>query len=217
MADRQTARHVAPPTELVGGRSQFTVPYAVDLTLTRTGRLFSPNDLYKVKDTNGDVVFEVKGVFFSSRCLLLDAAATPLLTMKPKAFSWHETWRVFRGESTSSKDLLFSVRKSKIFQRKDNFDVVLATNTDQSAPCDFKITGRRKNRIISIGESDKIIAQMHRKTAFFARNKLEITVNPNEDFAFIVSLIVILEEIKASRRRRRSSAKAAAGAIGWGS
>ncbi|XP_042450300.1 protein LURP-one-related 10-like [Zingiber officinale] len=189
----QTARHVAP-AELVAAR-QFTVPYAVNLTLTRTGGLFS-SDLYKVKDTNGDVVFKVKGVFFSSRRLLLDAAGTPLLTMKPKGFS---RWRVFRGESSSPDDLLFSLRKSKTFRRKDNFDVFLATNTDEAAPCDFKIIGQSKECTICIGETDEIIAQMHRKTAFFARDELEITVNPNEDFAFIVSLIVI-QETEANRR-----------------
>ncbi|XP_042447657.1 protein LURP-one-related 15-like [Zingiber officinale] len=197
----ETARHVAP-AELVAAR-QFTVPYAINLTLTSTGGLFSPNDHYKVKDTNGDVVFMVKGVFFSNRRLLLDTAGNPLHTMKPKAFSWHGTWRVFRGESTSPNDLLFSVRKPKVFQWKDNFDVVLATNTDEASPGDFKIISRSKKCTICIGQTDEIIAQMHRETAFFARDKLEITVKPNEDFAFIVSLIVILEEIKASRRRQQ--------------
>ncbi|KAG6469785.1 hypothetical protein ZIOFF_070716 [Zingiber officinale] len=153
----ETARHVAP-AELVAAR-QFTVPYAINLTLTSTGGLFSPNDHYKVKDTNGDVVFMVKGVFFSNRRLLLDTAGNPLHTMKPKAFSWHGTWRVFRGESTSPNDLLFSVRKPKVFQWKDNFDVVLATNTDEASPGDFKIISRSKKCTICIGQTDEIIAQ----------------------------------------------------------
>ncbi|KAG6468031.1 protein LURP-one-related 10-like [Zingiber officinale] len=208
MADgKKTANHVSP-AELVAAR-QFTVPYAVNLTLATTGGLFTPNDLYKVKDTNGDVVFMVKGVSFSSRRLLLDAAGkNPLLTMKPKASSWHEAWRVYRGDSTSPNDLLFSVRKPKVFQWKDNFDVFLAANTDEASPGDFKIISRSKKCTICIGQTDEIIAQMHRETAFFARDKLEITVNPNQDFAFIVSLIVILEEIKASRRRSSGSASA---------
>ncbi|XP_042449048.1 protein LURP-one-related 15-like [Zingiber officinale] len=194
----QTARHVAPAELVATGK--FTVPYAVNLTLSNTGGLFS-NDLYKVKDTNGDVVFKVKAAFFSSRHLLLDAKGTPLLTMKPKSFIRRGTRRVFRGESTSPNDLLFSVRKSKMFQRKDNFDVVLATSTDEAAPCDFKIIVGSKEYTIYIGETDhEIIAQMNRKTECCARDRLEITVNQNVDFAFIVSLIVILEEIKPSRR-----------------
>ncbi|KAG6470435.1 protein LURP-one-related 15-like [Zingiber officinale] len=215
MADGKTARHVAP-AELVAAR-QFTVPYAVNLTLTTTGGLFTPNHLYKVKDTNGDVVFMVKGVSFSSRRLLLDAAGkNPLLTMKPKASSWHEAWRVFRGDSTNPNDLVFSVQKPKMFQWKDNFDVVLATNTDEASRCDFKIISRSKKCTICIGQTDEIIAQMHRKTAFFARDKLEITVNPNEDFAFIVSLIVILEEIEASRRSSASASASASAASAAG-
>ncbi|XP_074587633.1 protein LURP-one-related 10-like [Curcuma longa] len=204
MADGKAARHVVP-AELVADRRQFTVPYAVNLTLTSTDALFSLKDLYKVEDTNGDVVFKVKGVSsFSSRRLLLDAAGTPLLTMKPKASSWHGAWRVFRGESTSPNDLLFSMRKPKIFQWKDDFDVFLATNTDEAAPCDFKIISRSKKCTICIGETDEIIAQFHRKT----KDKLEITVNPNEDFAFIVSLMVILKENEASSRPNAASASA---------
>ncbi|XP_074592149.1 protein LURP-one-related 10-like [Curcuma longa] len=204
MADGKAARHVVP-AELVGDRRQFTVPYAVNLTLTRTD---TSKDLYKVEDTNGDVVFKVKGSSLSSRLLLLDAAGTPLLTMKPKALTLHDTWSVFRGKSTSPNDLLFSVRRTKVFQWKDKFDVFLATNTDEAAPCDFKIISRSKKCTICIGETDEIIAQMHRK------DKLEITVNPNEDFAFIVSLTVILEEIeKSSSDAASASASSASEAI----
>ncbi|KAG6469788.1 protein LURP-one-related 10-like [Zingiber officinale] len=204
----KTARDVAPAVVVVD--RQFTVSRAVNFTVTSTRSLLSPSDHYKATDINGDVVLKVKGFCFSSRCLLLDAADTPLLTIKPKAFTCHETWRVFRGESTSPNDLLFSVRKSKIFQWNDNFDVVLANNTNPSAPCDFKMSGRCKNGTICIGKSDEIIAQMHRKTACFARDKREVTVNPNVDYVFILSLIIVLEEIRA--RRRRSNA-AAAGAV----
>ncbi|XP_074562645.1 protein LURP-one-related 15-like [Curcuma longa] len=200
MADGKTGRDV------VVGR-QFSVNHSTNFTVTGTASLFSPNDRYKVMDLNGDVVFKANGFLFGCRCLLLDAAGNPLLTIKPKVFSWHQTWRVFRGKSTSPNDLLFSVRKPQIFQWKDNFDVVLATNAgDQAvaAPCDFKIISRCKKCTICSGESEEIIAQMHRKTAFFARDKLEVTVNPNVDYVFILSLIIVLEEIKASRRGTRA-------------
>ncbi|XP_074561883.1 protein LURP-one-related 15-like [Curcuma longa] len=200
MADGKTGRDV------VVGR-QFSVGHSTTFTVTGTASLFSPNDRYKVMDLNGDVVFKAKGFFFGCRCLLLDAAGNPLLTIKPKVFSWQQTWRVFRGKSTSPNDLLFSVRKPKIFQWKDNFDVLLATNAGDQAvasPCDFKIISRCKKCTICSGESDEIIAQMHRKTAIFARDKLEVTVNPNVDYVFILSLIIVLEEIKASRRGTRA-------------
>ncbi|KAG6469790.1 protein LURP-one-related 15-like [Zingiber officinale] len=198
--DGQTAKDVAPAVVVVG--RHFTVCRAVNFTITTTGGLLCLNGYYEVKDTNGDVVFKAKGFrCFRDRWLLLDAAGTPLLTMKQKAYTWHARWRVFRGESTSPNDLLFSVRKPKICQWKDNFDVILATaNTDQATPCDFKITGRCKSCTICIGESDEIIAQMHPKNAFFARDKLEVTVTPNVDYVFILSLIIVLREIRASCR-----------------
>ncbi|XP_074560576.1 protein LURP-one-related 15-like [Curcuma longa] len=202
----QTGRDVAPAVVVVG--RQFSVRNAVNFTVTRTASLFSPNDRYEAMDINGDVVLKGKGFFFNFGCLLLDAAGIPLLTIEPKVFSWHQTWRVFRGESTSPNDLLFSMRKPQIFQWKDNFDVILASNAGDRAvasPCDFKIISRCKKCTICIGESDEIIAQMHRKTAFFARDKLEVTVNPNVDYVFILSLIIVLEEIKESRRRSNAA------------
>lgn len=33
-----------------------------------------------------------------------------------KAWSLHEEWQVFRGDSTKKNDLLFRVRRSKVFQ-----------------------------------------------------------------------------------------------------
>ncbi|XP_074560577.1 protein LURP-one-related 15-like [Curcuma longa] len=202
----QTGRDVGPAVVVVG--RQFSIRNAVNFTVTRTASLFSPNDRYKVMDINDDVVFKGKG-FFDLRgpC---ETAPTPnhFRRCRHAVFSWHQTWRVFRGESTSPNDLLFSVRKPQIFQWKDNCDVILATNAADQAvasPCAFKIISRCTTCTICIGESDEIIAQMDRKTAFLARDKLEVTVNPNVDYVFILSLIIVLEEIKASRRRSNAA------------
>ena len=40
----------------------------------------------------------------------------------------HHRWEVFRGDSTSSSDLLFTAKKSSIIQLKTELDVFLASN-----------------------------------------------------------------------------------------
>lgn len=54
--------------------------------------------------------------------------------------SAHDQWQVFRGESTELKDLIFSVKKSSVFQLKTKLDVFLANNTKEEV-CDFKVKG----------------------------------------------------------------------------
>ena len=45
----------------------------------------------------------------------------------------HEKWKVFRGDSTAANDLLFTVKKTSIFQLKTKLDVFLAGNTTAAA------------------------------------------------------------------------------------
>ncbi|KAI3847172.1 hypothetical protein MKX03_019265, partial [Papaver bracteatum] len=69
------------------------------------------------------------------------------------SFSLLGRWKVYRGDSTGSKDLLFTVRESKFFQLKTNLDVFLASNTAEDV-CDFKIKQRdmKKNLFSLSGE-----------------------------------------------------------------
>nr|QEE59969.1 UPF0706 protein isoform 1 [Betula platyphylla] len=112
----------------------------------------------------------------------------------------HSTWKVFRGDSTDSGDLLFSVKRSSLFQFKTTLDVFLATNTREDV-CDFKAKGNFSQRscVIYAGNSSTVVAQMHKKqslqSVFLGKDKFMVTVNPNIDYAFIVALIVILYQI----------------------
>ncbi|MCL7044018.1 hypothetical protein MKW94_013101, partial [Papaver nudicaule] len=72
----------------------------------------------------------------------------------------HRRWQVYRGDSSDSKNLLFSVKKSKLVQFKTQLDVFLASNTAEHV-CDFKIQGNYFERSCAIyhGNSGNIIAQ----------------------------------------------------------
>lgn len=68
---------------------------------------------------------------------------------------------MFRGDSSSEKDLLFSVKKSAVIQFKTELDVFLAANTSELV-CDFKVKGSYFERSVAIylGSSDTVIAQV---------------------------------------------------------
>ncbi|URE07587.1 BTB POZ domain containing protein [Musa troglodytarum] len=188
------------------------------------------NVVLKVKG----VYFSLRG-----RRVLLDAAGKPLLTLQQKVepllflpsntgtrsqffcgcstsaidrfeiWSAHQRWRVFRGESTDSKDLLFSVKKSRLLQFKTTLHVFMASNTNEDA-CDFKIKGSYSERscTVYLGESDSILAQMRRKytvkNVLLGKDTFCVTVYPNVDYAFVASLILILDEINTRSEKMNS-------------
>ncbi|KAM3287962.1 Protein LURP-one-related 15 [Capsicum baccatum] len=183
---------------------QFCAPYPVDLNIVRKLMTLSEG-AFGVTDVNGNIVFKVKSKLFSlrDRRVLLDAAGNPIVTFQQKILSAHRRWQVYRGESTDSKDFLFSVKKSSLLQFKTKLDVFLAHNTKDV--CDFRIEGSwfERSCVIYAGNTSTIIAQMHRKhtaqSILLGKDNFGVTVYPNVDYAFIVALVVILEEINEDR------------------
>lgn len=64
---------------------QFCVGYPVDLTIVRKLMTLSEGT-FGVTDVNGNIMFKIKGKFFSlhDRRVLLDAAGTPIITFQQK-------------------------------------------------------------------------------------------------------------------------------------
>ncbi|XP_073114542.1 protein LURP-one-related 15 [Elaeis guineensis] len=184
---------------------QFCVQYPVDFTVVEKA-LHITDGNFAITDVNGDVAFKVKGKMLSlrDRRILLDNAGNPILSMQQKVFTVHRRWEAYRGDSTDSKDLLFSTKKSSLIQFKTELNVYLAANTSEQA-CDFKVKGSYGERACTIylGESDTIVAQMRRqhklKNTIFGQDMFGVTIYPNIDYAFIVALIVILDEINHDR------------------
>ncbi|XP_008799835.2 protein LURP-one-related 15-like [Phoenix dactylifera] len=191
------------PVVVVG--PQFCLQYPVDFTVVEKA-LHITDGNFTVTDVNGTVAFKVKGKMLSlrDRRVLLDNAGNPVLSMQQKVFTAHRRWVVYRGDSTDSKDLLFSTKKSSLIQFKTELSVYLAANTSEKA-CDFKVKGSYGERACTIylGESDTIVAQMRRqhtlKNAMLGKDMFGVTIYPNIDYAFIVALIVILDEVNDDR------------------
>ncbi|KAI3474261.1 hypothetical protein Pfo_029049 [Paulownia fortunei] len=129
-------------------------------------------------------MFKIKRYFFSfhGRKAILDAAAKPI--------------------STEAKDLIFSAITSSIIQLKTKLHVFLANNTSEEV-CDYTVKGSWCERSCAVyaGDSSTIVAQMHKKfsvqSILIGKDKFMVTVYPNIDYAFIVALIIILDEINS--------------------
>ncbi|MBA0819953.1 hypothetical protein Gohar_021978 [Gossypium harknessii] len=183
---------LATPVSVIG--PQYCHPQPVDLAVVRKVLSITEGN-FAVTDINGNIMFKIKGKFFSihDRRLLTDAAGNPVCTLRPR-------WQVFRGESTEEKDLIFTVKRSSMIQLKTKLHVFLATNPKEDV-CDFRVEGSWLERscIIYSGESNTILAQMHKKhsveSVLLGKDKFMVTVYPNVDYAFVVALIAILDGI----------------------
>ena len=78
-----------------------------------------------------------------------------------QVLSLHRRWEVYRGDSTDSKDILFTVKKSHILQLKTELEVFLPSNTSERH-YDFKLKGSwfEKACTIYAGNHSNVIAQV---------------------------------------------------------
>ncbi|CAK8542068.1 unnamed protein product [Lathyrus sativus] len=187
------------PTSIYG--PQYCAPYPIDLAIVRKVMAISDGN-FVVTDINDNTIFQVKGSLLTlrDRRVLLDAAGNPITTLRRKIITMHDRWEAFRGESTEAKDLIFTLKKSSLIQFNTKLNVFLAGNTKEDV-CDFKVKGSWLERSCTVyaGESKNIVAQMHKKhtvqSVLIGKDQFMVTVYPNVDYAFIVALIVILDEI----------------------
>ncbi|CAK8542069.1 unnamed protein product [Lathyrus sativus] len=192
---------MAFPTTIIG--PQYCAPYQLDLAVVKKVMTISDGN-FAVTDVNGNIVFKVKGSLLTLRAhrVLLDAAGNPITTLRRKILTMHDGWEAYRGESTNAKNLIFTLKRSSLIQFKTKLDVFLASNTKKHV-CDFRIKGSWLKRSCKVyaGESNNIVAKMHKKhtvkSILIGKDHFMVTVYPNVDYAFIVSLIVILNEINA--------------------
>ncbi|KAG5584988.1 hypothetical protein H5410_045422 [Solanum commersonii] len=187
---------------------QFCSPQSLQLFIKKKVYFFGGHG-YEIKDDYDNFVFTIEKAlgFFRSKLLIFDAAHVPIFTLKSKNFTWNSVWECFKGDSTDENDLIFSAKNSSLFQFTRNLDIFLANNISEQV-CDFrmKTSYMESNCCIFAGQSSTLIAQMDTKyragCVFLGRDKYLVKVNPDVDHAFIVSLIVILEEMASSRKRR---------------
>ncbi|GLJ38542.1 hypothetical protein SUGI_0785500 [Cryptomeria japonica] len=174
---------------VVAGR-YFCAPYPIELTLEKIGKDFI------IADSNGNIVLTM--VALHDRCLLEDAKGNVLLTMIKKKLSIHRRWEAYKGDTSTHKKLVFTAKKSSMFQLKMALDVFLLSNLDEKH-CDFRVRGSYLQRDCTIYRGDRVVAEMKRKytrtNVLLEKDTFVVVVEPGIDCAFIVSLVVILDQI----------------------
>ncbi|XP_058734595.1 protein LURP-one-related 15-like [Vicia villosa] len=188
---------------------QYCVPHYLDLSIMR--KVTTLNDNFTITDINGKIFFNLDSSLISlhDHRLLLDATEkSVIMTLRRKVMKGHDRWEAFRGESTELKDLIFSVRRSLMFQTKIKLDVFLASNIKENTS-DFKVKGSwfERSCVVYAGDSHNIVAQMHKKDSVqsveYGKDNLMVRVYPNVDYAFIVAVILILDEINQDKIRQQ--------------
>ncbi|KAK1440422.1 hypothetical protein QVD17_06249 [Tagetes erecta] len=132
--------------------------------------------------------------------LLVDANGIPIVTIRKKILTAHSKWKVFKGNSTAHSELIFST-KTPIIMQTTNVHVFLANKIGSKDCFDFKIKGSWSNKscTIYLGDSETIIAQMHKmEPSENVKEKCMVKVYPNVDYAFVVTLMLIFEAMNPS-------------------
>ncbi|KAJ6403388.1 hypothetical protein OIU84_015315 [Salix udensis] len=176
------AMRTYPPAEhpVVVIGPQYLAQYPVELAVSTKLWTLGEND-FKVSDINGTVIFQVTKKLFSltDRRFLKDAASNTIVNLKRKIMSLHQTWET-------------------------ELDVFLAHHNEGELP-DFKVKGEYGESACSVllGDSNTMLAQMHKRHSLASTilnpDSLGVNVYPNVDYAFIVTLVVILGQINADQ------------------
>ncbi|KAL9315232.1 hypothetical protein ACSQ67_016233 [Phaseolus vulgaris] len=109
--------------------------------------------------------------------------------------SLHGKCKVFRGASTHSSELLFSVEKIKKSPGITKLNVFLAANNQEKRRrSDFRVIifGDKRSCTVYAGESPNIVAKIQNNGGF------NVVVDPNVDYAFIVVLLMIVNDMDCS-------------------
>ncbi|KAJ6871547.1 protein LURP-one-related 15-like [Populus alba x Populus x berolinensis] len=163
---------VEHPVVVIG--PQYLAQYPVDLAV---------NSDFKVSDINGTLMFQVKSKLLSlRRRFLKDAAGNTLVNLRHKIRTMHGRWEAFRGESEEQSDLIFTAKKSKLFQFKTELDVFLGNNKGEVPDFKVKEGNSESSCSILLGDSNTMLAQVH--------GRHTLAIMPNVDYAFIVALVV---------------------------
>ncbi|RDX92947.1 Protein LURP-one-related 15, partial [Mucuna pruriens] len=163
----------------------YCAPYSLNLQInTGEGSTY---------DINGKRVFYINKDIFTlhKRRVMYDDKGNPIVTLYNKNMTLHRRCKVFRGEKDDPFELLFSVKRSSmIHSEMIKLDVFLANNEDERM-CDFRviIDANKSSCTVYAAESPTVVAKMENNWGF------NVWVNPNVDYAFIVALLIISNEM----------------------
>ncbi|KAK9282996.1 hypothetical protein L1049_011223 [Liquidambar formosana] len=195
MANPEWACGVPPNISVVG--DGFCVPYPVELIVKK--RRILENTHFDVFDVNGNLFLRVNGsvLTFSKKRVMRGTCGYTYYHHAPKLNTSKFRWMVHRGESSEQNSLLFSVVRPFPFQMRKQLDVFLASNPNERT-WDFRVIGCNFSQSFKVFRGNSVIAEINHDFTWgrFLKGKssFRVSINPSVDYAFIVTLLVILNE-----------------------
>ncbi|KAB2064077.1 hypothetical protein F383_19381 [Gossypium arboreum] len=182
--------------KVVGER--FCVPYTMELVVKRKLQSFSKS-LYEAFDATGNFLLQVDGGVwkFQKKRVMKDPAGLPVATLREKqALSWKHQWMIHQGESSERNHFLCTVQKSNALRIKNNLDVFLG-NRYKDHGRDFHVTGSFSSLSFKVIRANTVIAEVRHNFTWGSckgKESFKVKVYPEVDYAFIVALLVIMNE-----------------------
>jgi uncharacterized protein YxjI len=182
---------------------------ATALTVWKKSLVFSCNGC-TVFDSSGNLVFRVDNYPSDPKdeVVLMDAAGMALLTMRRKRLSLQNEWQGFLGEFQDAQKPLFVVRRASSLRisSKNLAEVYVrssAKNKKKKKKPDYRVEGcyaKRSFTLLNI--FNEVVAEVKpkqvRSDISLGGDVFNLTVRPGYDQAFVMGLIIVLDQIMPS-------------------
>ncbi|OAY46344.1 protein LURP-one-related 14 [Manihot esculenta] len=184
-----------PSVSVVG--DGYCFPYPMELIVKKKIKKLSSAQ-FEVFDLSGNLLLQVDGGVWNLKMkrILRDPAGFPILTMRGKALTFWHKWKAYEGENAEKNNILFSVQQSHPLQIKKELNVFLA-NFKKKIP-DFHVTGSYSSLSFKVFKGHRLLAEAKHNFTMESfckgKEKYRVKVYPEVDYAFIVALLVILDE-----------------------
>jgi len=182
---------------------------ATRLTVWKKSLVFSCNGC-TVFDSSGNLVFRVDNYPSDpkDKVLLMDAAGMALLTMRRKRLSLQNEWQGFPGEFRDAQPLFVLKRApSLLISRKSLAEVYMCSSAKRKKKkkphSDYRVEGCYAKRSFTLLNSfNEVVAEVKpkqvRSDIRLGGDVFDLTVRPGYDQAFVMGLIIVLDQIMPS-------------------
>ncbi|CAN1812219.1 Protein LURP-one-related 14 [Linum perenne] len=191
-----------PQVSVVG--DGYCFPYCKELVVKKTIKGLS-NAQFEVFDPCGNLLLRVEGGVWNLRMkrVFRDPSGFPLLTLYGKVLISFFFFLFFFYQGMITNDnLLFTVKQSHPLQIKKDLNVYLSSDHNQKtglvdAP-DFNVTGSYTSLSFKVYKGHRILAEVKHnftlESFYKGKERFTIKVYPEVDYAFIIALLVIIDE-----------------------
>ncbi|CAN1325603.1 Protein LURP-one-related 14 [Linum perenne] len=206
-----------PQVSVVG--DGYCFPYCKELVVKKTIKGLS-NAQFEVFDPCGNLLLRVEGGVWNLRMkrVFRDPSGFPLLTLYGKSITFWHKWSAYANDDIpadqgmiTNDNLLFTVKQSHPLQIKKDLNVYLSTDHHQLNPNnninsktglvdapDFNVTGSYTSLSFKVYKGHRILAEVKHnftlESFYKGKERFTIKVYPEVDYAFIIALLVIIDE-----------------------